>query len=356
MLLRLLLLIALAFFLAKPVSMQQASPEHWVVVVPGLNTSNLVLDKKAKWHWLAPGFPAFEEKINSTNIPISSLLRELDSALPANTKITVLLPEQLSGLDGERVRLSRNVVWKIIPAAVVSDNKNSVIPAQAGTQRLTPAKTTEAKSLDPRLRGDDENIHVAIRFDAAHKASTIYFRAAHTAWQSAPEANKKDLLDIADPSASIKSDRTALIWLAAGELPASVREWISKGGTAIVAKDTLVPEIKSSATAWRNNKGESLVRMTALGEGRILQWQQALTPNAMPELLDADFPEHLKTLLLPTAQAPERAFAKTQTPLTGAPHGTDAPQSLQIWLALLIALLFLLERWLANSPRRWAAA
>ena len=35
--------------------------------------------------------------------------------------------------------------------------------------------------------------------------------------------------------------------------------------------------------------------------------------------------------------------------------GPEAPQSLQIWLALLIALLFLIERWFANASRRWNA-
>ena len=137
LLLRLLLLIVLALFLAKPVSMQSASPKHWVVVVPGSDINaakNLPAHKeaewkKSEWHWLSPDFPKYENKPNDSSIPVSSLLRELDAQLPANTALTVVVPETVSGLDGERIRLSRKVEWKIVPGI-----QTAVIPAQAGTQ------------------------------------------------------------------------------------------------------------------------------------------------------------------------------------------------------------------------------
>ena len=62
LLLRLLLLIALVVFLAKPVSMQSASPKHWVVVAPGLDISafkDLPSKQKSEWHWLSTGFSGF---------------------------------------------------------------------------------------------------------------------------------------------------------------------------------------------------------------------------------------------------------------------------------------------------------
>jgi len=117
LLLRLLLLIALALFLAKPVSMQTASPTHWVVVVPGADidaAKDLTANKKSEWHWLTPGFPDFQDKPITADLNIGSLLRELDAQLPANTAITVLLPDALSGLDGERIRLSRKIEWKSV--------------------------------------------------------------------------------------------------------------------------------------------------------------------------------------------------------------------------------------------------
>ena len=331
LLLRLLLLIALAIFLAKPVSMQSASPKHWVVVAPGADISaakQLPSKTSSEWHWLTLGFPDFEDKPDSTNIPVSSLLRELDAQLPANTSITVVVPEALSGLDGERIRLSRKVDWKIVPG---------VLPAAARPEQNRP-------------------IRLAIRHDEKHDNETIYFRAVHAAWQAEQKASEKDELDSADISAALKPDRSALVWLSATGLPSGIREWVNKGGTIIVSKETAVPEKESAVAAWRNEQGKILAIVAPLGQGRILQWQQDLKPDAMPELLDADFPDKLKSLLQTKPPAPTSAFAKSQTPLTGAEAGPEAPQSLQAWLALLIALLFLLERWLANSSRRWSAA
>jgi len=350
LLLRLLLLIALAIFLAKPVSMQSVSPKHWVIVVPGSDVGaakNLPSTKQSEWHWLSPGFPEYEKRPDTTNTPVSSLLRELDAQLPANTTLTLVVPESLSGLDGERIRLSRKVDWKIVPA-------------QAGTQRLI---APDPKSLGPRLRGDDELIgnddlapvRLAIRHDEKHIDAAIYFRAAHATWQMEKKADEKDSLDSGNISSPLPQNRTALIWLTAGELPAGIREWTKKGGTLLVSKDAVVPEMKSGVSAWRNEQGASLILSVPLGQGRVMQWQQDLKPAAMPELLDADFPQRLTALLQTKPLPPTRAFAKSQTPLLGAKAGPEAPRSAQIWLALLIAFLFLVERWFANASRRWSA-
>lgn len=331
LLLRLLLLIALAVFLAQPVSMQSASPKHWMVVAPGADISvakELPSKKSSEWHWLAAGFPDFEIKPGDSNIPVGSLLRELDTQLPGNVEITVVVPETLSGLDGERVRLSRKVDWKVVPGN---------LPVSATSEQSQP-------------------LRLAIRQDDKHLNDAMYFRAAHAAWQAEQKASEKDELDSADILSTLKPDRTALIWLSAAELPSEIREWVTKGGTIIVSKETAVAEMKSGVSAWRNEQGKVLAVVAPLGNGRILQWQQMLTPETMPELLDADFPDKLKSLLQTKPPAPTRAFAKSQSPLPGAEAGTETPQSLQTWLALLIALLFLLERWLANSPRRWSAA
>lgn len=355
LLLRLLLLLALAFFLAKPVSMQSVSPKHWVVVAPGSDVSaakDLPTNKNAEWHWLSPGFPEYEKKPDTANIPFSSLLRELDAQLPANAALTLIVPESLSGLDGERIRLSRKVSWKIVP-----EIQTTVVPAQAGIQRLN---APDPKTLGPRLRGDDSSdgivpIRLALRHDEKNLTAAIYFRAAHTAWQAGKKPDEIELLDSADISSPLQKNRSALIWLAAGELPAHIRDWTKKGGTILVSNDSIVPEIKSGVSAWRNAQGSSLIVAAPLGQGRVLQWQQDLKPAAMPELLDADFPQNLSSLLQTKPLAPTRAFATSHTPLSGAKAGPEAPQSLQTWLALLIALLFLIERWFANASRRWSA-
>ncbi|MEO8002809.1 MAG: BatA domain-containing protein [Arenimonas sp.] len=331
LLLRLLLLIAIAFFLAKPVSMQTASPQHWVMLVPGANidaAKNLPADKSAKWHWLSPGFPDYEDKPLTTNLNVGSLLRELDAQLPANTSLTLIVPEQISGLDGERIQLSRQVEWNIVPGSMPT--------------------TQVAKYRQP--------IRLAIRYDEAHSDATLYFRAAHSVWQADRKASEKDSLDAANISLAFKPDRNALVWLATGELPLEIRDWVNRGGTIIVSKETLVPEMKSGTSVWRNEQGKVLIIATPFGQGRILQWKQVLKPDAMPELLDVTFPSHLQALLQTAPAAATRALATSQIPLTGARAFPEAPASLQIWLALLTALLFMLERWLANAPRRWSTA
>ncbi len=331
LLLRLLLLAALALFLAQPVSKQTPAPAHWVMVVPGADINaakNSVLEKKSEWHWLSPGFPAFDDKPLTKNLNLGSLLRELDAQLPANTSLTVFVPEQISGLDGERIKLSRQVDWKIVPGPM-------------------PIISVEE---------DKSPIRLAIRYDQAHAEASIYFRAAHATWQGERKASEKDSLDANALSAALKPDRNALIWLSAGPLPNEIHEWVRKGGTVIVSKETLVPEIKSGVPIWRNEQGKVLISATSMGQGRILQWQQVLKPDAMPELLDASFPSRIQSLLSAAPELPTRALATSQKPLTGAKAFPEAPMSLQLWLALFIAALFLLERWLANAPRRWNAA
>jgi hypothetical protein len=80
----------------------------------------------------------------------------------------------------------------------------------------------------------------------------------------------------------------------------------------------------------------------------------------MPGLLDADFPRHLHGLFEGPPPAPARVFAADHAPATGGPLTWDemfapSPRDLQPWLLVLIALLFVLERWMASGPRHRAA-
>jgi hypothetical protein len=83
----------------------------------------------------------------------------------------------------------------------------------------------------------------------------------------------------------------------------------------------------------------------------VLQLTRELTPAALPELLDPAFPERLRALFEPP-RPPRIAFAETVAPLPGGPTLPPVPQPLRPWLAVLVALVFLAERWLATSPRR----
>jgi hypothetical protein len=87
----------------------------------------------------------------------------------------------------------------------------------------------------------------------------------------------------------------------------------------------------------------------------VLRFARALAPQAMPQLLDASFPQHLRALLVTQPSSPTRVMAQAHAPLTGGVRFPVMPRDLQPWLAALIALVFLVERWLATGARRQVA-
>jgi hypothetical protein len=108
-------------------------------------------------------------------------------------------------------------------------------------------------------------------------------------------------------------------------------------------------------TTWRDEQGNALMETARWQQGRVLRFTQPLIPAQMPQLLDADFPQRLRDVLQGPHAKPARVMAEDYAPLSGATPYPQSPQSLQHWLALLIAMLFLAERWLATSKRRGAA-
>uniref|UniRef100_UPI0028AF2F18 BatA domain-containing protein n=1 Tax=Stenotrophomonas indicatrix TaxID=2045451 RepID=UPI0028AF2F18 len=85
LLVRLLLLAALALLLARPALTGPAPvPAAWTVVAPGLDATALPGSTDARnWHWLAPGFPTIDQPTPADAAARPSLLRELDAQLPA---------------------------------------------------------------------------------------------------------------------------------------------------------------------------------------------------------------------------------------------------------------------------------
>jgi hypothetical protein len=98
-----------------------------------------------------------------------------------------------------------------------------------------------------------------------------------------------------------------------------------------------------------------LVEGAGFGHGRVLRLTRRLAPQAMPQLLEPDFPRHLRALFNAPAPAPTRVLAAAHAPSTGGPLFPPPPWDLQPWLLWAIALLFALERWLASSARRGPA-
>jgi hypothetical protein len=91
-----------------------------------------------------------------------------------------------------------------------------------------------------------------------------------------------------------------------------------------------------------------------LGRGRVIRLTRPLTPAANPELVEPSFPDSLSRLLT-SPPDPARVRAVDHAPLAGSQPYPLPPLDLRPWLALLIGLTFMAERWVATSPRRAVA-
>ena len=309
--LRLLLIVGIALWLARPVLPGSTDVTAVVAAVPGVDAG--VPAEGVRNIWLAPGFPSYDQPQPSclpappavASCPaIASLIRQLDADLAPGAPLTLIVPEILSGLDAERPRLSRPVTWKIVPG---------VMPALA----TSPASLsfTLPAGPDPALR---------------------YLRATAIALK-AP----------ATPATT-----PIVVHLAAGPLPDPLRAAIANGSTVLAGHQVTAPE--AMTIAWRDADDQPLATLQRIGRGRLYRFTRPLTPAAMPILLDPDFPRQLAAMLAPQA-APTRAMARDMAPTTGAAPLPVPARDLQPWLAFGIAALFLAERWLATRRSRAVA-
>ncbi|WP_298397827.1 BatA domain-containing protein [Sphingobium sp.] len=313
LLLRLALLALAALWLAQPVLFGAGDERPYVAVVPGAQVDQAPF-ADARLHWLAPGFPKIDTARPAGPLPVASLIRQLDAELPAKTPLTIVTPTILDGADADRLRLSRKVTWRVSGET------------KAASDKVAPAPT------------------LAIRSDADHRAALRYIRAAALAWRtSEPDSRPTD--------APLPDKAHILVWLAGGTLPASAIDWVKQGGTLLAASDTSLPDDQPMVPLWRDAEGQPLAEATTLAKGRLIRFSRPLAPSQMPVLLDADFPTQLRVLLNP-APSPTRVAATDYAPLTGGRAYDQPPQRLRPWLAILIALLLLAERWLATSRRR----
>jgi hypothetical protein len=290
-------------------------------------------------------------------MPIGSLLRELDASLPAEATLSVLVPEVIDGADAERPVLSRKVDWRVVPGLASRDP----IRSAGRSQEARDTDTIGGQTAEGR-NGQAATIPALIVRHTPDRAPALrYLRAATTVRRvdagtesglAASAANTA--IDIAATTQPLPPDAKLLIWLAPGPLPDAVRVWIEAGGTALLDAQTKLPEIEHGTARWRGADGDVLVHGIALGRGEALQWTRSMTPAQMPELLEADFPQRLRAVLLPAPPAPARVAAEAYAPLTGAAPWPETPRELATWLVLLIAALFAIERWFASSPRRKA--
>lgn len=323
---RILLLALLALWLAQPVLFGAGSKAAYVAVASGADISQAgqVADEAvsdyARAHWLAPDFPALTEPRPVDAVPVASLLRQLDADLPAGVPLVVVVPQVIDGADAERPRLSRRVDWRMVPGAA-------------------PAVRTEPAPVPP----------LSIRHGDGQAGGLGYLRAAALAWQ--PAGRDADL-ESGGIDAALPPVTRTVVWLEAGSLPEALLRWVEGGGTALVASNALFPEDADRVVVWRDALGRPLVEAAPMGAGRLMRFTRRLAPAEMPELLEADFPAHLRAVLDRPPSAPARVSAADYTPTTGARHVDPAPRDLRPWLAVLIGLGLLFERWLATRRRR----
>jgi len=328
LLLRLLVLALLALWLARPVLSGMEDARPWVVAVPGVDGAVAraqASDARARLHWLASGFPPLDEAPPSTPVAVGSLLRQLDADLPPGAPLTVVVPATLQGADAQRPVLSRAVDWRIVDGAM---------PA-------APAATAPPPALVVRHAPGDET-------------GLRYLRAAARAWRPAAAATASPF-ETGTTDQPLPPNTTPLAWLAPGPLPAAVVRWIEEGGTALLASDAAWPGFVAATVPWRDADGTALVEASPHGDGRVLRFTRPLRPDAMPALVEADFPARLRALFDPPVPAPTRVLARDYAPVAGAARHAVAPRDLQPWLAVLIALLVLAERWMATRPGRSVA-
>nr|WP_217902696.1 BatA domain-containing protein [Xanthomonas hortorum] len=334
LLVRLLLLAALALLLAEPALRDHQDARPRIAVSPGVDVAAaraLSHAANAQWVWLTPGFPPIDGDATSatagTTQAVSSLLRELDASLPPDTALSVIVPSQWGPLDAQRLQLSRNVQWQVLPGQSPLATAAAVAPLRMQAIADAPA--------DPALR---------------------YLRAVHAAW-AVPGA-----LPVSAPDAAVPArwaPGTVVVWLSHSAPPAPVIAWVAAGGQLLLDAQTPAPPAPAGPrqAVLQDAHGAPLIDATVFGRGRLLRWSAPLQPQHLPALLDADFPTRLHDALQPVP-TPQRALAQTQQPQRGpaAIRLTTAPWPLAPWLIGLVLLLFAAERWLATSPRRSNAA
>ena len=320
---RILLLMFIALWLARPVLWGVEDARPVIALAPGVDPAPVIdaAPRGARLVWLAPGFPGVEDAPPEASADTVSLIRQLDAELSPETPLDAVVPPVLDHADAERPRLTRSVNWRVGEGGPDADQ-----PAPAGAPPLT------------------------IRHSAEAAESVRYFTATATAW-APPDAEPR--LEVAAVDQPLSAEASHLVWLAPGPPPESVVDWIEGGGTALLSHDAIL-EVEDAITAWSDMAGEPLATEGRYGRGRVVQFTRPLEPAAMPQLLEAEFPDVLERLLTPPSP-PARVMAADHAPLAGARPFDQPPLDMRPWLALLIALLFAAERWLATSARRGAA-
>lgn len=319
---RLLLVALLALLLARPAVLGWDDTGARVLAAPGVDpaAARARAGAEADIRWIAPGYPAITGAPPPTgDTSVASLIRQFDAELPRGAALTILVPPVLGGVDAEPLRLTRKDTWEIVEGAR---------KAEAPERPSAPA--------------------LAVRHAEGQTAPLRYLRAAASAWSDRPRF-------AASADTALPPRGQVLVWLRPGPVPAAVTDWVEDGGTALLASTAQIAMPAASQTLWADEAGRPLVEGGLLGAGRLLRFARPLTPAAMPDLVGAGFAAALRDLITPPAPPPARVAAARFAPSAGVAPYPLPPREMSAWLAVLIALVFLAERWLATRKRRIAS-
>lgn len=314
LLLRLLLLALAALVLAQPV--WQRVPDAagvYVAVMPGADPDAaraMVRDPSARWNWLAPGFPVLSMPSGESGSS-ASLLRELDAQLPPATKLIVVAPAVVAGLDGARPQLQREVDWHVTPGRAPTPRAAAARPLRLAG--LAAGSDAIAQRLIPALVQSWHHAGHPAHGEVVHSVASL---GTHDAW----------------------------LVTTAPVMPA-VQAWLDGGGRALVFGD----DTETGLAVWHDTQGRVLARHAQSGAGQVLRITALPEIQQFPELLEADFPQRLRTLMQGAPAAPGMASAEMLAPTRG-PAVAPLPLGrvpLTPWLILALALCWFAERLVA---------
>jgi hypothetical protein len=339
--LRALLLAGFAVLLALPVWLRSAAPAPpWVIVAPGVDAlaaRSAVRAPLAEWHRLGVGFPALPDgsdaaalaadaRLAAEPVPIHSLLRQLDRDLLPTVALTVVVPETLANLDAERLQLAHAATWLPVPGS------SPVLPGRGGSASEAPSPPGAPPAAP---------LAIAVRYDAAGASELPVVRALGAAWAA---EGRSIAWDIAAGDMPLPPPPAWVFWLG-GAVPAALRARVRAGGLVVVTRPA-----ESVGEVVLQGSDRAILRAQGLGRGHLFEFTAPLRADALPAVLAADFPQRLWTALATPTRIPADAPARSVAPLATAREDWAPAEPLWPPLAVVLTLLFLLERLVATRP------
>lgn len=189
---------------------------------------------------------------------------------------------------------------------------------------------------------------LAVRYDPKDLTELPLVRALASAWLADDAAWQ---IDIATQDSPLPASPSWLIWLGA-PVPNSVTEWVRQGGSLLISRQPAA----AGQIALVDDNGAPVMRKQVLGAGRVLSLAVPLRADDAAVLRTPEFPRTLAALMQGPTPSPNRAPAVSVAPLQlpSPPRLLSRPQSLESYLAILIAVVFLFERIYATRVRKSA--